>query len=49
MYKIGEGSPVFVVPYPHAGTLVSIADDSITKCMLAAGKSVITFDRNNFV
>jgi proline iminopeptidase len=44
MYKIGSGTPVFVVPYPHAGTFVSIADDEITKVVLSAGKSVITFD-----
>ena len=44
MYKIGSGEPLFVVPYPHAGTFVSIADDEITKMILSTGKSVITFD-----
>ncbi|PKO50342.1 MAG: hypothetical protein CVU27_08905, partial [Betaproteobacteria bacterium HGW-Betaproteobacteria-20] len=42
--KIGSGEPLFVVPYPHAGTFVSIADDEITKMILSTGKSVITFD-----
>lgn len=44
LYKIGSGDPVFIVPYPHAGTFVSIADDEITKVILSTGKSVITFD-----
>jgi pimeloyl-ACP methyl ester carboxylesterase len=44
MYRIGTGAPVFVMPYPHAATFVSIADDSITKTVLKSGRSVITFD-----
>lgn len=44
IYKIGKGEPVLVVPYPHAGTFVSIAEDAITTCIVAAGKSVLTFD-----
>ena len=40
MYKIGSGEPVLVVPYPHAGTFVSIADDQITTSILTTGKSV---------
>lgn len=44
VYKIGDGVPAFVMPYPHAGTFVSIADDAITKDILKTGRSVITFD-----
>lgn len=44
IYRIGTGTPLFIMPYPHAGTFVSIAEDSITKTMLKTGRSVITFD-----
>lgn len=43
-YRIGLGEPVMVVPYPHAATTVSIAEDAITKTVLDSGRSVITFD-----
>jgi pimeloyl-ACP methyl ester carboxylesterase len=44
IYKLGSGEPVFVMPYPHACTFSSIADDSLTQSILKIGKSVITFD-----
>lgn len=44
LYKIGNGTPVLLMPYPHAGTHVSIAEDAICKTLQKAGYSVLTFD-----
>lgn len=44
IYKIGIGHPIFLMPYPHAGTFMSISEDSITKIILKTGRSVISFD-----
>jgi proline iminopeptidase len=44
VYKIGTGDPLFLMPYPHAATFISIADDPLTRVLLKTGRSVITFD-----
>lgn len=44
LYKIGSGSPLFLMPYPHAGTFSSIAEDPLAQVLLKGGRSLITFD-----
>jgi len=44
MYRVGEGEPLLVFPYPHAMTVSSMAEGSLVEVLLRCGRSVITFD-----
>jgi len=44
VYKIGEGEPVFLMPYPHASTAASIAESPLVDILNSMNRSVITFD-----
>ncbi|MFC1618827.1 alpha/beta fold hydrolase [Candidatus Neomarinimicrobiota bacterium] len=43
VYRLGEGKPVFLMPYPHASG-GSMADNLLADILLGLGRSVITFD-----
>ena len=44
VYIIGEGEPILVFPYPHAGTNEPMAQSDFSDTFLALGRQVITFD-----
>lgn len=44
VYSVGQGTPVFRMPYPHGFTTQSSSDDALTRLLLDAGFRVITFD-----
>nr|NQU94177.1 alpha/beta hydrolase [Bacteroidota bacterium] len=44
MYHIGNGEPVFLMPYPHASSPTSMAESPLAVILLDLGYSVITFD-----
>lgn len=44
VYRLGEGEPVFLMPYPHASGGSSMAENPLADILLNLGRSVITFD-----
>ena len=44
VYRIGKGPPIFLMPYPHASTLKSIAESELVTVLTNIGRSVLTFD-----
>ena len=44
MYRRGTGEPVLLMPYPHAMTLVGMAESPFAETLTRIGRSVITFD-----
>ncbi len=44
VYKIGEGNPVLLMPYPHASTYASMAENDLVQILTGLGRSVLTFD-----
>ncbi len=44
VYIVGEGEPILVIPYPHAGTNEPMAQSDFSEMFLELGRKVITFD-----
>lgn len=44
VYKIGEGEPSLLFPYPHGATLTSISESLLCRLLISIGRTVITFD-----
>lgn len=44
VYIIGDGEPILVLPYPHAGTNEPMAQSDFSDTFIALGRKVITFD-----
>ena len=44
VYIVGEGMPILVFPYPHAGTNEPMAQSDFSETFIAQGRKVITFD-----
>jgi pimeloyl-ACP methyl ester carboxylesterase len=44
VYIHGDGEPILVFPYPHAGTEEPMAQSDLSDSLLALGRRVITFD-----
>jgi len=44
VYIVGEGEPILVFPYPHAGTIEPMAQSDFSNTFIALGRKVITFD-----
>jgi len=44
VYMVGNGDPVLILPYPHAGTEAPMAQSDFTGIFTALGRRVITFD-----
>lgn len=44
VYIIGEGEPILVLPYPHAGTNEPMAQSDFSDTFIELGRQVITFD-----
>lgn len=44
VYIVGEGKPILVFPYPHAGTNEPMAQSDFSAAFIALGRKVITFD-----
>ena len=44
VYIVGEGEPILVFPYPHAGTNEPMAQSDFSNNFIALGRKVITFD-----
>ena len=44
VYVVGDGEPILVLPYPHAGTQVPMAQSDFTQIFTSLGRQVITFD-----
>jgi pimeloyl-ACP methyl ester carboxylesterase len=44
VYRVGEGQPVLLFPYPHAGTTAPMAQNALTEIFTELGYMVITFD-----
>ena len=44
VYIVGEGEPILVFPYPHAGTNEPMAQSDFSDTFLALGRKVVTFD-----
>lgn len=44
VYIVGEGEPILVLPYPHAGTNEPMAQSDFSATFIALGRKVITFD-----
>ena len=44
VYKVGEGEPVFLMPYPHASASEPMALSPLARQIVASGRSVISFD-----
>jgi len=44
VYIVGEGEPILVFPYPHAGTNEPMAQSDFSETFIELGRKVITFD-----
>jgi len=44
VYIVGEGEPILLFPYPHAGTSEPMAQSDLADKFAALGRRVITFD-----
>jgi pimeloyl-ACP methyl ester carboxylesterase len=44
IYRLGEGSPVLLFPYPHATTVLPMGEDKLAALLAGLGYQVITFD-----
>ena len=44
MYRVGEGEPVFLMPYPHASMRVPMAESELAVLLTRMGRSIISFD-----
>ena len=44
VYIVGEGEPILVFPYPHAGTHEPMAQSDFSDTFIALDRKVITFD-----
>jgi hypothetical protein len=43
VYRVGEGDPVFLMPYPHASAEVPMAECELSKIVTSLGRSVLCF------
>jgi pimeloyl-ACP methyl ester carboxylesterase len=44
VYRVGDGEPVLLMPYPHASTAQSMAESDLATALVESGRTVITFD-----
>ena len=44
VYRVGEGEPVLLMPYPHASARVPMAESELAAILVGLGRSVISFD-----
>ena len=44
VYIVGEGEPILIIPYPHAGTNEPMAQSDFSEVFIELGRKVITFD-----
>lgn len=44
LYRVGEGSPLLLFPYPHASTMRPMGEDKLAALLAELGYQVITFD-----
>jgi proline iminopeptidase len=44
VYRVGEGVPVLLFPYPHGHTTGPMAREALADALVAMGRSVVTFD-----
>ena len=44
VYIVGEGKPILIIPYPHAGTNEPMAQSDFSEVFIELGRKVITFD-----
>lgn len=44
IYSVGEGEPILLLPYPHAGTETPMAQGELAGLLASLGRRVITFD-----
>jgi pimeloyl-ACP methyl ester carboxylesterase len=44
IYDMGQGEPLFLMPYPHSYTVCSTAGGPLARLLLGMGRRVITFD-----
>lgn len=44
VYKLGEGEPLLLFPYPHGSTFTSISESPLCNILVSIGRTVITFD-----
>ena len=44
VYEVGQGKPILVFPYPHAGTQTPMAQNKFVLFFVGLGRKVITFD-----
>jgi proline iminopeptidase len=44
VYRVGEGEPVLLMPYPHASGVVSMVESDLTGILIGLGRTVVTFD-----
>jgi pimeloyl-ACP methyl ester carboxylesterase len=44
IYRVGDGEPVLLFPYPHAHTVEPMAQGDLAEALLDLGFSVVTFD-----
>lgn len=44
IYRVGEGHPVLLFPYPHSHTTVPTAQGELAAALVDLGRRVITFD-----
>jgi len=44
IYRIGDGEPVLLFPYPHTTTVSSIAEHPLVEMLMRLGGTMITFN-----
>ncbi|MCO5244501.1 MAG: alpha/beta hydrolase [Anaerolineae bacterium] len=44
IYRLGEGEPLLLFPYPHGSTLHPMAENPLARLLAGLGRQVITFD-----
>jgi pimeloyl-ACP methyl ester carboxylesterase len=44
VYRVGEGEPVLLMPYPHASGVTSMVETDLTGILIGLGRTVVTFD-----
>ncbi|MCA9871421.1 MAG: alpha/beta hydrolase [Caldilineae bacterium] len=44
IYRLGDGEPLLLFPYPHGSTFRSMAENPLARLLAGLGRQVITFD-----
>lgn len=44
VYRVGDGEPALVMPYPHASTVRPMGEDRLTQTLALLGRQAVTFD-----